>query len=233
MNPLSLLSGGVAGWFWEASVERRRLCCGLGRVEGERNLSLHIACGVRRLFELRVHVVPRKEPEASSFSSLSLPMLETIQLSAKVNVQPNRAYDACLKGWKHTNFNLPIPPPWVINKGHPDSAEKFEIMRLPLALRERFVRAKRPKRIEYVIVNPGYFTYPVSHHSGIITFEPNGTGTDFTWKVSWKSYPGFGWFVNTATRWVVRKAARYTVRECLQEDEEGTIQEISHHGVRR
>ena len=57
------------------------------------------------------------------------------------NSPPSAILQSCLDGWRKTNFNLPLLPPIITNRGDALGVD-FEILRLPPGLRERITEVK-------------------------------------------------------------------------------------------
>jgi hypothetical protein len=138
---------------------------------------------------------------------------------------PSVVYQRCLDGWRDENLGLPLLPPIIVNRGHPDTGEGLVLMRIPpAALLEGIVNFTSTIRIDYAasssaqdslavsnstlqlldmhykVLNPSWITWPVEAHAGCITFSPaeNGTGCLLTWRVQWTPL---------TTKWIPLKLA--------------------------
>jgi len=126
------------------------------------------------------------------------------------NSPPSAILQSCLDGWRKTNFNLPLLPPIITNRGDALGVD-FEILRLPPGLRERITEVKDEGdelKIVYKVVNPGYTTaFPVSAHEGrMIMIDDGEGGTDFTWEVDYVPLPFAGKYVELMTSSIVTSA---------------------------
>ena len=138
--------------------------------------------------------------------------IRTLRVSHTVAASSAAAFDACLYGWRSGNFGLPIPLPIIRSRGAADSGEGLELIRVPPFLIERITISRRPAYLKYGVVNPGPLTYPVSRHSGMITFEELTPGevTRITWDVEWTPLPWSAALVSLMTEVIVRAASHYT-----------------------
>lgn len=102
---------------------------------------------------------------------------------------------------------LPIPPPLVLE---PPLMQPGDRLVLPPGLLERLVSVSEDEgRIDYMVVNPGLFTYQVYTHRGAVEFAPRAEGgVAMEWTVRIRPLPGLGPVVRSFTELAVGALSR-------------------------
>ena len=133
------------------------------------------------------------EVSANLAATLRQPAVFT--LTANLAGCPTDAADAWLRCLADNDLGVPLPPPIVLNEGDAATREGWERLVLPPGLRERVLRVERTAdaaRVEYIVVNPSWWTcYPAHSHHGAVAFAPgggggsSGSGSDATTTLTW------------------------------------------------
>lgn len=112
------------------------------------------------------------------------------------SLSPKSAYDRVLKGWRDDNLGFPpfVPYPLILNRGNEATGVGLVLQRVPLFLREGIVAYEINSvtgswTMNYQILNPSYFTFPVKAHRGTIVLSPMDAGSSLKWTVEWTPLP--------------------------------------------
>ena len=181
-------------------------------------------------------------PVAHSFS-------ETIVVRRSLPPQTTVAqgYQCALQAWKQNLGLWFVPPPFILDQGHPETGVGFVLMRVPpLGLREGIVCRDEPAadnlRMTYRVLNPSPFTWPVSEHVGEILFRPvKDDACELEWTVRWTPLaawlPFFPQALKAITEFIIEWAATYIVELCVSSNyhdgqESGRISQLQTAGKR-
>ena len=131
---------------------------------------------------------------------VATPLLHEIDLALPNCASPAAARDAFLDFVWERGGGLPVPPPLALGG-------ERERLQLPPGLRERVV-AVDDASVTYRVDNPGWGTYPVSHHRGRVSFTQRGDeGVRLRWLVAVRPLPGAAPLVKGFTRTIVNTLA--------------------------
>ena len=131
---------------------------------------------------------------------VATPLLHEIDLALPNCASPVAARDAFLDFVWERGGGLPVPPPLALGG-------ERERLQLPPGLRERVV-AVDDASVTYRVDNPGWLTYPVSHHRGRVSFtQAGGEGVRLRWLVAVRPLPGAAPLVKGFTRTIVNTLA--------------------------
>ena len=133
---------------------------------------------------------------------VATPLLHETELALPNCASPAAARDAFLDFVWERGGGLPVPPPLALGG-------ERERLQLPPGLRERVV-AVDDASVTYRVDNPGWGTYPVSHHRGRVSFtqaQAGGEGVRLRWLVAVRPLPGAAPLVKGFTRTIVNTLA--------------------------
>jgi hypothetical protein len=150
---------------------------------------------------------------------------------------PASGYQATLQAWKENLGLWFLLPPIILEQGHPETGVGFVLVRIPPAgLREGIVNCQwteegqQQVRMDYKVLNPSYFTWPVADHQGEILWRATTSSdsreedAELEWTVQWNPLPLISWIpygdeaLMTITRFIIERAATYVVQLCDQKN---------------
>jgi hypothetical protein len=169
-------------------------------------------------------------PMAAAFS-------QSIVVRRRVSqTTPSSGYQATLQAWKENLGLWFLPPPFILEQGHPETGVGFVLMRIPPAgLREGIVDCewiegeRQQVRMDYKVLNPSSITWPVTDHKGEILWRAaasskGGGDAELEWTVRWTPLPVISWFpygdeaLMAITRFIIEWAATHVVQVCDQKN---------------
>jgi len=118
---------------------------------------------------------------------------------------PERVWNVILERLWRDGAGMP-PRPRMLDDGDADGIGATRAIRiLPgVELVERISAGRWPSTFDYQVVNPGWTTYPVRWHRGVVTLDADPAGgVALTWSVTFEPLPGAGLLVRWMTRGVI------------------------------